>query len=62
MEADRLDLMHEMALVIMNRKLFIAPLGDSPQRVLDLGTGTGIWAMDFGKCSCSRPCNQLIGY
>jgi ubiquinone/menaquinone biosynthesis C-methylase UbiE len=60
MEADRLDLMHEMTLVIMNRKLFIAPLGDSPQRVLDLGTGTGIWAIDFGKCS--RPWNQLIGY
>ncbi|KAN0074327.1 S-adenosyl-L-methionine-dependent methyltransferase [Elaphomyces granulatus] len=58
MEADRLDLMHEMALVIMNRKLFIAPLGDSPQRVLDLGTGTGIWAMDFGDWF---PSSEVIG-
>jgi SAM-dependent methyltransferase len=26
--------------------LFIAPIG-KPQRVLDLGTGTGIWSIDF---------------
>lgn len=33
----------------MDRKLFLAPIGDSPQRAIDLGTGTGIWAIDFGK-------------
>jgi trans-aconitate methyltransferase len=26
--------------------LFSAPIGANPQRVLDLGTGTGIWAID----------------
>lgn len=38
-----------MTLTIMDRKLFLAPIGDSPQRAIDLGTGTGIWAVDFGK-------------
>jgi SAM-dependent methyltransferase len=27
--------------------LFRAPIGPKPQRVLDLGTGTGIWSIDF---------------
>lgn len=48
-EQERLDMMHEMMLAMMDRKLFLAPVGNSPRRVLDLGTGTGIWAIDFGK-------------
>lgn len=48
-EADRLDMLHEMILTTMHRKLFLAPIGESPTRVIDLGTGTGIWAIDFGK-------------
>ncbi|KAE8152654.1 S-adenosyl-L-methionine-dependent methyltransferase [Aspergillus avenaceus] len=46
-EADRLDMLHEEVLVMMNRKLFLAPIGSSPQRVLDLGTGTGLWVIEF---------------
>ena len=41
-ESDRLDIMHEMMLVMLDRKLFLAPISDSIQRALDLGTGTGI--------------------
>jgi len=29
-------------------KLFLAPIGEHPQRILDLGTGTGRWAIDVG--------------
>jgi len=28
--------------------LYAAPL-DNPQKVLDVGTGTGIWAIDFAE-------------
>ncbi len=32
---------------MLDGKLHLAPL-NHPQRVLDLATGTGIWAIDFG--------------
>ena len=31
----------------MDGKLYFAPV-KAPKKVLDIGTGTGIWAMDFG--------------
>ncbi|KAI8664798.1 hypothetical protein NCS56_00913700 [Fusarium sp. Ph1] len=46
-EQDRMDLAHHIYRLLIGGKLHLAPIGDSPQRVLDLGTGTGIWAMDF---------------
>ena len=33
--------------VSMGNKLFFAPV-KSPKRVLDLGTGTGVWATELG--------------
>jgi hypothetical protein len=41
---DSLDLNHHMFLLLSDNKLFHAPL-ENPQSVLDVGTGTGIWAM-----------------
>jgi len=47
-EMDRLDIMHGMIYKALGDKLFLAPLEEEKvQRALDLGTGTGIWAMDF---------------
>jgi hypothetical protein len=39
-----------MYYLILNDKLYIAPIPKEQKldRVLDLGTGTGIWAVDFG--------------
>ncbi|RDW58231.1 S-adenosyl-L-methionine-dependent methyltransferase-10 [Coleophoma cylindrospora] len=45
-EQDRLDLHHHVFQLSSGGKLFRAPLKD-PKRVLDIGTGTGIWAIDF---------------
>ncbi|GAE00281.1 methyltransferase, putative [Paecilomyces variotii No. 5] len=45
-EQDRLDMMHEMILTLMDRKLYLAPIA-TPSYTLDLGTGTGLWAIDF---------------
>lgn len=45
-EQDRLDLYHHIFLTMNKGKLYNAPL-DHPQKVLDIGTGTGIWAIDF---------------
>jgi len=41
-----MDLHHEIILSLLNRKLHTAPL-ENPQRILDVGTGTGIWAIDM---------------
>ncbi|KAL2216651.1 S-adenosyl-L-methionine-dependent methyltransferase [Thermoascus aurantiacus ATCC 26904] len=57
-ELDRLDMMHEMYLTVMDRKLFFAPIGPSPQRVYDIATGTGIWAIQFGE---EFPSAEVIG-
>lgn len=35
---------HHLLLLTLNDKLFLAPLKD-PKRVIDIGTGAGLWAM-----------------
>lgn len=49
-EADRLDLQHHLYNLTFEGKLFTAPIPKEKKfnRVLDVGTGTGIWAIDFG--------------
>ncbi|TID27744.1 putative methyltransferase [Venturia nashicola] len=44
---DNLDLFHHIFTLSLDGRLFLAPIGPDPQRVLDIGTGTGIWAIDF---------------
>jgi len=39
---------HELCLQLLDHQLYLAPI-QNPQRVIDLGTGTGIWAIDFGR-------------
>ncbi|KAF7547507.1 hypothetical protein G7Z17_g7670 [Cylindrodendrum hubeiense] len=48
-EQDRMDLVHHIYTLLLEGKLHLAPIGENVQRVLDLGTGTGIWAMNFAE-------------
>ncbi|EEP77397.1 hypothetical protein UREG_02246 [Uncinocarpus reesii 1704] len=45
-EQDRLDLQHHIYRLNLGGSLYNAPI-KAPQRVLDIGTGTGIWAIEF---------------
>lgn len=45
-EQDREDMKHAMMVNLLGGRLHFAPLGKRPQNVLDMGTGTGIWAIE----------------
>ncbi|KAK0719111.1 S-adenosyl-L-methionine-dependent methyltransferase [Lasiosphaeris hirsuta] len=53
-ELERLDIQHHAFLVLMDNKLHFAPVSTtSPINVLDVCTGTGIWAIDVAD-ECPR--------
>lgn len=56
-EQDRLDLSHQMFKITMGNKLYLAPIG-KPARILDVGTGTGIWAIEMGD---DFPDSEILG-
>lgn len=48
-EQERLDFQHCFMLILLDGRLHLAPIGETPQNVLDIGTGTGIWAIEFAE-------------
>ncbi|KAJ5468457.1 hypothetical protein N7475_006209 [Penicillium sp. IBT 31633x] len=56
-EQDRLDLSHHIYLMLLKGELLQAPV-KKPKRVLDLGTGTGLWAIEYADLN---PESQVIG-
>lgn len=48
-EQDRMDIQHHICLLALKGRLYAAPPLKNPQKILDLGTGTGIWAIDMGE-------------
>ncbi|KAI6758221.1 hypothetical protein HG530_010461 [Fusarium avenaceum] len=46
-QLEALDLIHHWLTLMLDDKLFLAPIGDNPQDILDIGTGTGIWAINM---------------
>ncbi|KAL1617654.1 hypothetical protein SLS54_007658 [Diplodia seriata] len=58
-EQDRLDFVHHMLMLTTNQKHFQAPIKeDELKRVLDAGTGTGIWAIEVAD---KYPEAQVLG-
>ncbi|CAG1982094.1 unnamed protein product [Fusarium graminearum] len=44
---NRDDMKHAMMLELTNGNLYFSPIADNPQKIIDLATGTGIWAIDI---------------
>ncbi|EXF83127.1 TAM domain methyltransferase [Colletotrichum fioriniae PJ7] len=62
LETDRLDLQHHLFLLTFDNRLGFAPPNDPEWkggRVLDVGTGTGIWCIDFGD---EHPNADVLGF
>jgi SAM-dependent methyltransferase len=57
-EQDRLDLLHHIFMLMLGGKLSDVPFTKPPARVLDLGTGTGIWAIDYAD---ENPESYVLG-
>lgn len=56
-EQDRMDMAYQAFQLLFEGKQFFAPV-KNPQRIVDMGTGTGIWAIDTGD---KHPAAHVIG-
>lgn len=50
--------MNALLRMVHDNKLHLAPIGPAPQRILDIGAGTGIWCIDMGDL---YPSAEVIG-
>lgn len=57
-ELDRLDLQHNLWLLTLRGQLCLSPGDRGANRVLDIGTGTGIWAIEYAD---AHPGSEVIG-
>ncbi|KAH8648496.1 S-adenosyl-L-methionine-dependent methyltransferase [Xylariales sp. PMI_506] len=57
-EQDRLDLQHEVFRLLFDGWLALAPLKAVPRNVIDIATGTGVWAQEFAE---QNPTSRVIG-
>ncbi|KAH7091936.1 S-adenosyl-L-methionine-dependent methyltransferase [Paraphoma chrysanthemicola] len=57
-QADQLDIFHHICLLLLDGELHLAPISKNPMQVLDIGTGTGIWAIDFAD---RYPSAEVLG-
>ncbi|KAL8741174.1 MAG: hypothetical protein Q9190_006189, partial [Brigantiaea leucoxantha] len=58
-ELDRLDITHQKLRLLLDNKLLLCPV-DKPERVLDIGTGTGIWAIELGSVVLDHANDQRL--
>ncbi|KAF3055821.1 hypothetical protein GL218_07005 [Daldinia childiae] len=55
---EAMDMNHHFLTLCLGGNLFLAPLKDDVERVLDIGTGTGLWPIDMGD---EYPNCEVIG-
>ncbi|KAK3290477.1 S-adenosyl-L-methionine-dependent methyltransferase [Chaetomium fimeti] len=55
---ESMDIHHHACTLLLDGKLYLSPLKDNISKVVDIGTGTGIWAIDFGD---EYPDAEVIG-
>ncbi|KAI1761378.1 S-adenosyl-L-methionine-dependent methyltransferase [Hypoxylon sp. FL1150] len=55
---EAMDMNHHFLTLCLGGKLFLAPLKDDIEKVLDIGTGTGLWAIDMAD---EYPNCEVIG-
>lgn len=51
-------MLHAMMLEATDGRRFFAPIPDHPLKILDLGTGTGIWAIEMAD---KYPSAEVLG-
>ncbi|KAI2643643.1 S-adenosyl-L-methionine-dependent methyltransferase [Xylaria nigripes] len=56
---DRLDMQHQLFCYTIGGLLTLCPLPRKLRRVLDIATGTGIWAIEF---ACQYPDAEIFGF
>ncbi len=42
-EMDRIDMAHAKYYMLLEKRRFLAPIDKNPQKILDLGCGTGLY-------------------
>ncbi|KAL1967854.1 hypothetical protein VTN77DRAFT_2543 [Rasamsonia byssochlamydoides] len=57
-EQARLDMVHHVVYRLLGDRLFLAPINPQGMRILDIGTGTGIWPIEMGDL---YPSAQIVG-
>ncbi|KAK4207959.1 S-adenosyl-L-methionine-dependent methyltransferase [Rhypophila decipiens] len=57
-QSENVDITHHYMTLLLDDRLYLAPIRPDVQKVLDIGTGTGIWAIDFGD---QHPSAEVIG-
>ncbi|KAI3326454.1 S-adenosyl-L-methionine-dependent methyltransferase [Xylariaceae sp. AK1471] len=53
-----MDCVHHCLTLLLDDKLYLAPIAEDAIKVLDIGCGTGIWAIDFAD---AHPKAEVIG-
>ncbi|KAF4993550.1 hypothetical protein FGRMN_6409 [Fusarium graminum] len=52
------DLIHELFRIVLGGNLYQAPIVDNPRNILDVGCGTGIWAIEMADM---HPTAEVVG-